>query len=109
MVSGLALIMWEPLSKVCFWPWMTLNKGCNLAIAVSKQQVPLPVTWYRTIFNRGRSFADGYRVNDPVVIVSFLGVMARTAHRSCAPQMLQQLLLQSATGLYEEVAIDGFV
>lgn len=88
---------------------MTLNKGCNLAITVSKQQVSLPVTWYRTIFNRGRSFADGYRVNDPAVVVGFLGVMARTAHRARAPQMLQQLFLQGTTGLYEEAAIDCFV
>jgi hypothetical protein len=32
---------------------MTLDEGRNLAGAVSEQQIPLPMSWYRPIFNRG--------------------------------------------------------
>ncbi len=38
MVSGLALIMREPLSKVCFWPtvagWLPGDSGPNAAVLV---------------------------------------------------------------------------
>jgi hypothetical protein len=43
------------------------------------------------------------------VIIRLLCVTARTAHSPGAPQVLQQLLLQGTTGLYEESAIDGLV
>ena len=67
------------------------------------------VPGYGPIFNRGRTLADRHRVNDSAVIFCLLRVMAGTPHDSGAPQMLQQLFLQGATGLNEQAAIDGLV
>lgn len=41
--------------------------------------------------------------------IGLLGVVARTSHSPRVPEMLQQLLLQGATGLNEEAAVDGLV
>lgn len=46
---------------------------------------------------------------DPAVVVCFLRVMTGSAHVPAAPQVLQQLLFQSTTGLNIEATIDRFV
>ena len=81
----------------------------DLAVGTSEQQVTFPVTWYRPIFSRGWALADRHGVNDSSVGVCLLRVVARAAHASRAPQMLQQFLLQGPTGLNEQAAVDGLV
>src|ERR1039458_3972889 len=87
---------------------MTFHEGRNLATTGSTQQIALPVTWDRSIFNRGRTLADRYRVTDSAAIVCLLGVMSRTAHCSRASQMLQQLFLQDTTCLNKQATVNGF-
>ncbi|CAB3810966.1 hypothetical protein LMG27177_07649 [Paraburkholderia fynbosensis] len=88
---------------------LAFDERRNLAAAAAAQQITFPVAGYRTVFNASGAFADRYCVPNPAVIVRLLCVMARTAHGPGAPQVLQQLLLQGTTGLYEESAIDGLV
>jgi hypothetical protein len=43
---------------------MALDKCYDIAVPRSADQVALPVTWDRTIFNRCWPFSDGYRILD---------------------------------------------
>src|SRR5271170_2165213 len=81
---------------------MALDQSRNLAVLAAEQEVTFPVPGYGPVFHAGRTLADRDGAGDSAVIVCLLGVMARTAHHSAAPQMLHQLLLQSATGLDEQ-------
>ena len=47
----------------------------------------------------GRPLADRYRTNNAAMIGRLLRVMPRPAHTTATPEMLDQLLLQGATGL----------
>lgn len=78
---------------------MALDQGRNLAVLAAEQQVAFPVPGYGQVFRAGWTLADRDGVGDSAVIVRLLGVMARTAYRPSAPQMLQQFLLQSTTGI----------
>ena len=75
----------------------------NVVFAATKRQIPFPVSWYCPVVYCSRSLADRHRINNTAMAVRLLRVVARTAHNPCAPQMLQQFLLQGTTGLDEVV------
>jgi hypothetical protein len=50
---------------------MALDQCCDIAVPRSANQVALPVAWNRTIFNRCRSFSDGYGIPDLAEPVPF--------------------------------------
>src|SRR5476651_11523 len=88
---------------------LALNQSRDLAACVAKDQVPFPTTRHSSILDRRGSLADRDGVNDLPVDCRFLRVMTRAAHTASSSQMLQQLLLQSATRLNEQTAVDGLV
>jgi hypothetical protein len=88
---------------------LPLHQGDDLATVGTKDQITSPVTWHSSIFCRWRAFADRDCVADPAVTIGYLRVMARGTHHSRSPEVLQQLLLQGATGLGKEAPIDGLV
>jgi hypothetical protein len=88
---------------------LPLDQGGNLAVLAAEQKIAFPVAGNRSIFDRRRPLADRDRAGDPAVIVGLLRVMPRAAHRTRAPQVRQQLLLQSAAGLDIQRAIDSLV
>jgi len=51
------------------------------------------VTRHRLVLGLCRALADRYRIGDPAMIGCLLRVVARTAHRAGASQVLQQLFL----------------
>ena len=57
----------------------------------------------------GRALPDRYGIGNPAVIVGLLCEVAGTTYRARAPQVLQKLFLQGASGLDKECAIDGLV
>ena len=88
---------------------LTFDQRGNLAVVAATQLVTFPVPWYGSIVSRRGPFADGDGIDNPAVIVSLLCVIARATHASRPPQIRQQLLLQSTSGLNIEGAIDGLV
>lgn len=60
---------------------------------------------YRAVLGCRGAFADQYSVTDSAVIVRLYGVMTWTTHRSCPPQMLQQVLLWRTAGLDSHKAL----
>ena len=67
---------------------VTLDQRRDMRVTCARDKVTFPVTRHSAIFNRGWPLTDRYRVGDPAVIVRLLCVMARAAHRACAPEML---------------------
>src|ERR1700749_4604718 len=66
---------------------MALDKCCDIAVPRSANQVALPVAWDRTIFNRCRSFSDGYGILDLAESVPFQAGMPGTADRAFRSQV----------------------
>jgi hypothetical protein len=67
------------------------------------------VAWDRTIFNRCRSFSDGYGILDLAESVPFQAGMPGTADRAFRSQVLKQFFFQHATRLNEQAAINRLV
>ena len=88
---------------------MALNQRCDLAVVSAEHQISFPVTRHSTIRGRRRPFADRHGTDDLPVHISLLRVMSRPTHATRAPQVLEELLLQRATRLDEEAAVDGLV
>jgi len=88
---------------------LTLDQRCDLAVATAEHQISFPVARHGAIHGGRRAFADRHGADDPPVNVSLLRVMARPTHPARAPQVLEELLLQGATRLDEEAAVDGLV
>ena len=70
---------------------MALDKCCDIAVPRSANQVALPVAWDRTIFNRCRSFPDGYGILDLAEPVPFQAGVPGAADRAFRSQVLKQL------------------
>src|SRR5208283_1089981 len=81
----------------------------NVAVLSSGQQIPFPVTGYRSIFRFRRSFADRDGIDDLSAAMSMFAGMTRATHASLGPQMVHQLSFQHSTRLNEQAAVDGFV
>jgi len=88
---------------------MALDKCCDIAVPRSANQVALPVAWDRTIFNRCRSFSDGYGILDLAEPVPFQAGVPGAADRAFRSQVLKQLFFQHAARLNEQAAIDRLV
>jgi hypothetical protein len=88
---------------------MALDKCCDIAVPRSANQVTLPVAWDRTIFNRCRSFSDGYGILDLAEPVPFQAGVPGAADRAFRFQALKQLFFQHAARLNEQAAIDRLV
>src|SRR5215475_14363651 len=71
---------------------MAFDKCYDIAVPRSANQVALPVAWDRTIFNRCRSFSDGYGILDLPESVSFQASVSGASDRTFRSQVLQQLL-----------------
>jgi hypothetical protein len=67
------------------------------------------VTWYRPVVDRRRPFSDRHGFGNLAVDGRLLSVMPPPTHAARAPQVLQQFLLQGASGLDEQAAVDRFV
>src|SRR5215831_21170709 len=67
------------------------------------------MTGHRPIFCLGWPLSDRHRPGDPAMVGGLLRVMARAAHPASTPEVLQQLFLQSPTGLDEQRAVDRLV
>ena len=74
---------------------MTLDKYCDVAGPRSANQVALPVAWDRTIFNRCRSFSDGYGILDLPESVPFQASVSGAADRTFRSQVLKQLFFST--------------
>src|SRR5210317_1999880 len=88
---------------------MTLNQGCDLTVVAADDQVTFPVTRHSPIFYRSRPLADRDGAGNPAMCSRLLRVTTPAAHRSCAPQVLQQLFLQGPAGLDKEALVDRLV
>jgi hypothetical protein len=88
---------------------MALDKRCNIAIPRPTDQIAFPMTGDRTIFDRRRSFADGYGVLNLAEPVPLHARVPGSADRAPRPQVLKKLLLQHAARLNEQAAIDRLV
>ena len=73
-----------------------------------ESKIPFPMAWHGAILGLGRPLADGDRINDLPQSVP-RGAAFGLAHLPRGTQMRRQLLLQHATRLNEEAAIDRFV
>ena len=67
------------------------------------------MTGHGALVNRGGSLTDRYRVLDPSVILRLLRMVARAAHPTGTPQILQQLFFQGAAGLELQRRLKGFL
>jgi hypothetical protein len=67
------------------------------------------MTGHRPIFDGRWTLTDRHGTDDPPMNVSLLGVVPGPTHAAGAPQVLQEFLLQGATRLDEEAAVDGLV
>jgi Rrf2 family transcriptional regulator, repressor of oqxAB len=74
---------------------MALDKCYDIAVPRSTNQVALPVAWDRTIFNRCRSFSDGYGILDLAEPVPFqAGVSGAAPHGlQTNPTFIRKLLV----------------
>ena len=88
---------------------MALDKCCDIAVPRSADQVTFPVARDRTIFNRCRSFCDGYGILDLAAPVSFQAGVPGAANGAFRSQVLKQLFFQHAPRLNEQAAIDRLV
>jgi hypothetical protein len=88
---------------------LSLHQRGDLAVVRPEHQIAFPVTWHSAVLDRCRAFADRHGIDDLAVDVGLLRVMPRSTHAARAPQVLEQLLLQRATRLDEETAVDGLV
>src|SRR5579859_1108058 len=86
-----------------------LDECCDIAVPRSANQVALPVAWDRTIFNRCRSFSDGYGILNLAESVPFQAGVPGAADRAFRSQVLKQLFFQHAARLDEQAAIDRLV
>ena len=88
---------------------MTFDQGHDVAVRRAAYEIALPVTGHRPVLDRSRAIADRDRIDDLAALVSLGGRMARTPDRPLRTQMRLQLLLQDASGLDEQAAIDRLV
>src|SRR3981189_1123807 len=88
---------------------MALDKCCNIAISRPTDQIAFPMARDRTIFDRRRSFTDGYSVLNLAEPVPLHAGVPGSADRAPRPQVLEKLLFQHATCLNEQAAIDRLV
>src|SRR5258708_39111360 len=88
---------------------MALDKCCDIAVPRSANQVTLPVGWDRTIFNRCRSFSNGYGILDLAEPVPFQAGVPGAADRAFRSQWPKQLCFQHPSRLSEQAAIDRLV
>src|SRR3954466_14047553 len=71
---------------------MALDKRRNIAISRPTDQIAFPMAWHRTVFDRRRSFTDGYGVLDLPEPVALHAGVPGSADRSPRPQVLKKLL-----------------
>ncbi len=88
---------------------VTLHQGGDLAVVAAEQQITFPVAGYRPVLNLSRPLADRHRTNNAAMIGRLLRVMPGSTHAAATPEMLNQLLLQGATGLDEQRLVDRLV
>ena len=88
---------------------MAFDKRCNIAISRPTDQIAFPMAGDRAIFDRRRSFTDGYGVLDLAEPVPLHAGVPGSTDRAPRPQVLKKLLFQHAARLNEQAAIDRLV
>ena len=87
---------------------IALDEGGDVRVVRSGEKVSFPMPRHGAILNLGGPLADGDHIEDmPMSTVRVVVLWATHPPRST--QLRRQLLLQHATGLDEEAAIDRFV
>ena len=87
---------------------MALDKRRDVRVVRSREKVSFPMAWHGAILGLGRPLADGNRIDD-LSQSALRGAAFGLAHLPRCTQVRHQLLLQHATRLNEEAAVDRFV
>ena len=90
-------------------PRMPFNKGRDITVLRSANQVTLPVSWHGTIFDRCRSFADGHSILNLTISFALLARVLGTPDCAFGAQVRQKFFLQDATYLYIKASVNSLV
>src|SRR5450755_607769 len=88
---------------------MTLHQRGHVTVACAPEQIAFPMTGNGSVFYFRRSLADRNGVDDLALGVSVNAGVPRAADTPFRAQVLNQLLFQHSTRLYEQAAINRFV
>lgn len=80
---------------------LTLDQGCNLAVAATKDQITFPMSRHSSVFNARRTFTVRDCIGDLAMDCGLLRVVPGAAHSASTSEVFQQFLLQGATRLNE--------
>jgi len=67
---------------------VTFHQSCDLTVVAADNQVTFPMARHCTVFDRGWSLSDRYRVGDLPQTVALERLVTRATHRPCLPKVL---------------------
>jgi hypothetical protein len=84
---------------------LAFDEGSNLAVTAAEHEIAFPMPRYDPILNSGQTFTDRNRLDNPTMVICFLGVMARATHLPGTSQVLLQFLsaVVGSSGNYEKI------
>jgi hypothetical protein len=80
---------------------MAFDKGRNIAVLRSRQQIAFPMARYRAIFSCSRSIPDRHHIRDFSTPVGRQVHPPRSADRALRAKMLEQLLFKHTARLHK--------
>ena len=88
---------------------MAFDQGCDVSVLAACQQIALPVTGDRAIFDLRRPLANGDGVDDLTMELASGPSVHGATDESLGAQMQNELLFQHSSSLNKQTAVEGLV